>query len=230
MKEKNIVEKLKKSALFAGINDNDIESCLKSGEAKIVPYDKDEIIFHEGDDPKNILVLIEGSISICSDFSNGKRSIAAVFSQTGELFGEVFSFLKNKKYEHYAQALTKVKVLKINKKFLYESLGSSGDYHRQLNSNMLFILAQKNYYLNSRLQILSCLGLMQKISMFLLRNMNPDGTVLIGMNREELADWLNTARPSLSRELMRMQKENLIKVKGKNMIYIPDSSLLEDII
>jgi len=54
MKEKNIVEKLKKSALFAGINDNDIESCLKSGEAKIVPYDKDEIIFHEGDDPKNI--------------------------------------------------------------------------------------------------------------------------------------------------------------------------------
>ena len=31
MKEKNIVEKLKKSALFAGINDNDLESCIKSG-------------------------------------------------------------------------------------------------------------------------------------------------------------------------------------------------------
>ena len=223
----DIVERLKKSALFAGIKDNDIESCLKSGESKIVSYDKDEIIFHEGDEPKNILMLIEGSISICSDFSNGKRSIAAIFTQPGELFGEVFSFLKNKNYEHYAQALSKVKILKLNKDFLYKGLGDNGDYHRQLNSNMLSILAQKNYYLNSRLQILSCAGLRQKIAMLFLKNMKPDGTVALAMNREELADWLNIARPSLSRELMRMQKDGFIEIKGKQ-IYIPDALLLED--
>ena len=32
------------------------------------------------------------------------------------------------------------------------------------------------------------------------------------MNREELADYLGTTRPSLSRELMNMQEEGLIEV------------------
>ena len=59
--------------------------------------------------------------------------------------------------------------------------------------------------------------------------MKPDGTVALAMNREELADWLNIARPSLSRELMRMQKDGFIEIKGKQ-IYIPDALLLEDLI
>ena len=46
------------------------------------------------------------------------------------------------------------------------------------------------------------------------------------MNREELADYLGTTRPSLSRELMKMQEEGLIRVE-KKFIYIPDREKLE---
>ena len=38
------------------------------------------------------------------------------------------------------------------------------------------------------------------------------------MNREQLADYLNAERPSLSRELMRMQKEGLIETDRKLVI------------
>ena len=37
------------------------------------------------------------------------------------------------------------------------------------------------------------------------------------MNREELSDYLGVTRPSLSRTLMEMQKQGLIRVKGKTI-------------
>ena len=51
----------------------------------------------------------------------------------------------------------------------------------------------------------------------------------ITMNREEMADFLNVARPSLSRELMRMQEEGLVKVT-KRGIFVPDSLALQKIL
>ena len=38
------------------------------------------------------------------------------------------------------------------------------------------------------------------------------------MSREEFADFLNAARPSLSRELMKMQDDGFIKVVRKDLI------------
>ena len=50
--------------------------------------------------------------------------------------------------------------------------------------------------------------------------------IKLAMNREELADYLGTTRPSLSRELMKMQQEQLIET-DKNMIKIVDRAALE---
>ena len=46
------------------------------------------------------------------------------------------------------------------------------------------------------------------------------------MNREQLADFLGVARPSLSRELMKMQKDGLIEV-GRKSIRICDRDAVE---
>ena len=48
----------------------------------------------------------------------------------------------------------------------------------------------------------------------------------LAMNREELADYLGTTRPSLSRELMKMQQEQLIET-DKYTIKIVDRNALE---
>ncbi len=47
--------------------------------------------------------------------------------------------------------------------------------------------------------------------------MNENSVVELRMNREQLADFLGVARPSLSRELMRMQKDGLIEVSRKTI-------------
>ncbi|MFT3983034.1 MAG: Crp/Fnr family transcriptional regulator [Lachnospiraceae bacterium] len=224
-----MIQKLKSSPLFYGLTEDEISDCLQCSKSNIVSYEKEEMVFFQKDVPTHLMVLIEGTVVICSDTAAGRRSIVATFDRSGELFGEVFVFLERKEYDHYAQAVTSAKVLWMPKEFLFHTCGESCGHHARLISNMLTILAQKAYFLNQKVQILSCATLRQKIVKVLLRNSQADGRVALSMNREELADFLNTARPSLSRELMNMQEDGLIQVKKRD-IYIVDYEELQNIL
>ena len=215
---REIAQKLKDTKLFIGLNEEEILTCLKSSDFNIEEFEKDETVFHVGDKARHINVLIDGAVSICRDSMDGKRSIVAIFNTVGAIFGEVFLFLENKGYEHYARAASKVKLLKISKDYLFEGSKEGKDYHKVFLGNMLSDLAFKNYYLNRKVQILSCSSLRQKIAMFLIQNMDRNKRCISGLGREEMADLLNTARPSLSRELMKMQDDGFIKVVRKDLI------------
>ncbi len=225
---KETAQKLKNTKLFIGLNEEEILNCLNSADFKIEEYEKDETIFHVGDKAVHINVLIDGTVNVCRDSMDGKRSIVAIFTAAGSIFGEVFIFLKDKGYEHYAKAASKVRILKIPKDYLFETSKAAKDYHKVFLKNMISDLALKNYYLNRKVQILSCSSLRQKIAMFLIQNMDKDKRCVPGLGREEMADLLNTARPSLSRELMKMQEEGIISI-DKKQILIKDIKALENL-
>ncbi|QTQ11825.1 Crp/Fnr family transcriptional regulator [Treponema parvum] len=223
-----MIENLKKSPLFAGMTIEEIEEFIVKTRAKITEYRKDEFIFLQGDVPKSMYLLVEGVVAVCNDTGSGKRSILALFDKPGEIFGEIFLFLNRKTYDHYTQVLCDSKVLEIEKPNLFQSDGIPEIIHQKIVLNMLYIFASKTYYLNRRLSILSCSGLRQKIAKLFLKNKREDNTVEVNMNREELADFLNVTRPSLSRELMKMQEDGLIVI-DKKAIRIFDLKKMKDI-
>ena len=49
--------------------------------------------------------------------------------------------------------------------------------------------------------------------------------ITLPMNREQLAGYLGVTRPSLSRELMKMQKESLIKIEGRTVTILQPEQL-----
>ncbi|QTQ16201.1 Crp/Fnr family transcriptional regulator [Treponema parvum] len=223
-----MIENLKKSPLFAGMTNEEIEEFIVKTRAKINEYSKDEFVFLQGDIPKSMYLLVEGCVAVCNDTGSGKRSIIALFDKPGEIFGEIFLFLNRKTYDHYTQVLCDSKILEIAKPNLFQSNGITETIHQKIVLNMLYIFASKTYYLNRRLSILSCSGLRQKIAKLFLKNKREDNTVEINMNREELADFLNVTRPSLSRELMKMQEDGLIVI-DKKAIRIFDIKKMKDI-
>ena len=206
------------SPLFRGMTEGEIELCLKESRADILGFRKDEMIFKQGDRPRYITMLVEGSVAIGNDSLSGKRSIVGMFSNPGDLFGEVFLFLNHKEYNNYACATSSSKILEIPKEYLTNVGENSTALQNKMFSNLLTIFAERTFYLNNRLQVLSCATLKQKIARFILQNMNERDRVTLKMSREEFADFLNTARPSLSRELMKMQDDGLIKVVRKDLI------------
>ena len=76
------------------------------------------------------------------------------------------------------------------------------------------------------MHIVSTSSLRERIAIWLIDSMDEKGVVDLKMNREQLADFLGVARPSLSRELMRMQADGLIEV-SKKRILIKDKQAVE---
>lgn len=224
-----MLTELKKSMLFLGMTETEINECLKKSGAKVVEYKKGDIIFHQKEEPLKLMMLIEGTVVIGNNSSDGRRSVVATFNQTGELFGEVFVFLNKKSYDHYAQATVQARILQIPKAFIYNAEGRNDTYYTKMIANVLSILAHKAYFLNQRLQVMACATLRQKLAKILLQNVSAEGEVRLGMNREALADFLNVARPSLSRELMKMQEDGLLRIEKKN-IYINKLEELENLL
>jgi CRP-like cAMP-binding protein len=94
---------------------------------------------------------------------------------------------------------------------------------------MLLMMAQKSLNLNERLEVMSCGTLRQKIAKMILFSIRDRLSLSVSMSRQEMADFLNAARPSLSRELMRMQNDGLITVEGRK-ITVKDRNALEEIL
>ncbi|MBD5501975.1 MAG: winged helix-turn-helix domain-containing protein, partial [Lachnospiraceae bacterium] len=86
--------------------------------------------------------------------------------------------------------------------------------------------SENNFKITRKLHIISTSSLRERIAIWLLDTMDERGNVELKMNREQLADFLGAARPSLSRELMRMQADGLIEVSRKS-IMIHDREAIE---
>lgn len=221
-------DKLIASPLFKGMTLSDIDNCLKCSGSNIVNFQKDEHIFMLSNKPDKLFILMEDAVNICRDSIDGKRNIITTINKPGDLFGEVFLFIEKNTYDNYAVAAKDTTVLKMPKDYLYNNCKRNCGFHTLLISNMLSILAKKAYFLSQKLNIVSSPTLRQKICKLFLNNSSSQGEVELKMTREEMADYLNVARPSLSRELMKMQEEKMIEI-NKRKIILKDIEKIQNI-
>ena len=117
-------------------------------------------------------------------------------------------------------------MLQIPWEFFYCFCSNACEHHRMITRNMLEIQSEKNFKMTRKLHLLSGTTLRERIALWLLEQAADGDAVKLAMNREELADYLGTTRPSLSRELMKMQQEQLIET-DKYTIKIVDRNALE---
>ena len=217
------------TALFKNLSEEEKQSCLACSKAESIYYEKGEMVFSEEDHPACLPMLISGSVTLGMDYSDGKRNIIAMFENKGDIFGQELILIGESKYGMYAQTQTKSLILMIPKDFLVGTCERNCGFHSTLISNMLQLMARKSLTLNERLEIMSCSNLRQKITKMILFSIGDKSSMSVSKSRQEMADFLNAARPSLSRELMRMQNDGLITVEGRK-ITIKDRNALEEIL
>ena len=193
--------------IFDNISKQELDTIYKKSTTKT--YKKDAIIFSDYDKPMHINVLLEGSLNICDFSEDGKRIIITSICEFGDIFGEVFLFVGTPFYEHTAMANEATKILKIPKDLIYQNT--------KLTQNLMSIFAKKAYFLNKKVNLLSCPTLREKILLYIKYNKKGNDVFYLDKTKDELADFLNVARPSLSRELIKMQKDGVISVNGKKI-------------
>lgn len=215
---------LNKVILFKNLSQSEIDNLIASVRVDVRTYDKQESIFHERDTCSEISLILEGEIAIQSIFPSGNIFTLAKFG-ANNIFGEALIFSNQSIYPVDITAIKNdTRIMHISKKALRQLFALND----QVAINFINLLSEKIIMLNNKTKILALNSIRKKIAYYLLDayKKTNQSTIKLKMSKKMLAEQLAIPRPSLSRELIKLKKENVITY-NKNTINLLDIEVLE---
>lgn len=222
---------LSQCALFKDVSHDELLHLLPCLKPIIQNYTEGQFIFNQGDLIQYIYIILDGKVELTKENLAGKKNIVALFS-SGNLFGEGVVCTSHRLSPVSATALTNTtKLLLIPYKRIISSCSNSCSFHHLIVYNMMRLIADKNYHLNTKMDLLLLKGMREKLATYLLSEAHlcQSLSFTLSLNRNQLADYLNVSRPSMCRELGLMKQEGLIDYY-QNSFKILDTKKLQNIL
>lgn len=206
------MDAIKKCALFEGIEENEIQKILICLQYRLTDYKKNDYAAFSDDRLDGVGLVLDGEVSVVKESLNGNRTRVNIF-RAGDMFGEVIALCREEKWPVSIQALTDCTVLYIHPEKILDFCDNICSHHKVLLANLVRVVSQKAYILNRKVEYLSLKSIAGKLSKYLLEQCMTSGktTLTLPLNREELAEFLNVSRPSMSRELCKMRDSGIIE-------------------
>ena len=202
---------LKKTVLFSGVKENEIEAMLSCLQMRRQSCKKGEYVLNQGQRWDNILILIKGKLHIQQDDYWGRRSIIAGVDP-GEMFGESYAAPESGALMNDVMAVEDSEVFFFNVKKIITVCSSACKFHTIVVQNLFFSLSEQNRKLVQKMSYLSKRTTREKLIAYLSdeAKYQNTGTVSLPFNRQELANFLSVERSAMSNELSKMRDEGLI--------------------
>ncbi len=209
--------------LFKGINPETLQKDLAEIETHIRNYSKGDILAIQGDVCNRLIILLKGSVrGEMLDYSGRFIKIEDIYAPRA--LAPLFLFGTDNHFPVEVTANEDTKVLEISKDnvlklfvknqiFLENYMNMSANYARTL-ADKLFFMSFKT--------------IRQKLATYILRlsKTQQNKAIVMGLSHQELATYFGVSRPSLSRELSRMQEDGIIVVENKNVTITNNQELI----
>lgn len=219
---------IKDTLLFQNLNDEEIQRILRCAHGEILSYKKGQVIIFPDDRPTNLYLILDGTV-VLEQYNYMGKPMNIEYRSAGDLFGETDVFLGKPTFNYTVRTSSPCRILSASRSFFFHTCEKSCEHHSQAIFNMLHIFALNNQEQQKRLEILTCGELEQRIARYLLENLSESSICTLHRNRGELAAYLNTTRPSLSRSLSALQNQDIIRIQNREQIKILDLSALQEI-
>ncbi len=208
---KNYVEDLAQTALFVGIEQENIEKLLGCIQAKVVEYKKDELIIEEGSKVYDFGIMLSGHGRAFKIDTMGRIIIITLLKKGSEI-GVILAAGSNHKSPVSVQTEEDLSVLSVPFDGLITRCKNNCPQHDRLLRNYINIVAEKGMVLHERIDCLLKPTVREKIMTYLVRVSREQGcrTIAIPFDRYAMSEYLNIERSALSRELSKMKRDGLI--------------------
>ncbi|MBF4692743.1 Crp/Fnr family transcriptional regulator [Fusibacter ferrireducens] len=206
-----IISVLESIPLFRGIDRQDIVNMLGCLNPRMSSYQKNQPIASIGDPFLGLGIILEGEVIVAKENIAGNRMIITVLKK-GDMFGEMMSFSMHTTWIAAVTAQTQSQIIFISPEKVISQCEKMCSGHKKLIENILAIMAKKALLLNRKVEYLTIKTLRGKLCAYLLETQKRTQDVFfeLPMNRDEMADFFNVARPSISRELSKMREDGWI--------------------
>lgn len=210
-------EILEKYSIFKGLTRDAIQQCLGSTACRVEHYEKDAVIFHAMEKVEQIGIILSGKAEAQKIFPTGSQVDVSVRA-AGDMIGPGAAFSKAGRYPCDVVALEKTAILFFRKAELLDLMNREP----RILKNFLEQLATATYVLQQKLELFSYSGIAQKAAFSLLMHYRQTGSAAFPIP-ESVTKWalmLNVSRPSLHRELKKMEKAGLIRYAPPEIIIL----------
>ena len=204
--------------LFQGLSKNDFTTILEKVRFHFLTYQEGETFIRQGETCQQLCFLLSGKAVARTTVEEPTYTLsetidAPTIIEPQSLFG------MQPKYTATYQAQTKVKVLTIDKSYIFSELNK----HEIFQLNFLNILSNRAQTANQKLWNAYVGSLNEKVVRFIaLRSQNPSGgEKMLKITMEDWANLIDETRINLSRLLNELQDKGLLQLKRREF-FIPD--------
>jgi CRP/FNR family transcriptional regulator, cyclic AMP receptor protein len=184
---------LRSLPLFVELTDEEIE--LLGKEAMARSLERNDVIFREGDEPDELVVVVEGRIAIIRSFVDGRESVLALM-EDGDCFGEMGLFGGAGRSTD-ARALEPTEVLTIP----YGPLREIYNRRPELLWHVAEVLADRLRVTDEALADSMFLDVAGRTAKRLLEMSGGDEEFVLPVTQEELAGMVGASRERVNKAL-----------------------------
>ena len=213
--------------LFADIPGEEVTALLDCLQPQVRLFESGAFIAFAGDDVRHIGLVLSGHIEVIKENLIGQPLIVAQLGR-GSIFGEVAAFSPQGVWPSSVRALCQAEILWMPARHFSGHCERGCSSHQQMMRNILKILAFKALMLDQKVALLSMKTLRSKVAALLYEQMEELKTTSFTLpyDRKKMAERLQVARPSLSRELAALRQEGILDYH-RSHFYILDEEILK---
>lgn len=176
-------------------------------------YTKGSTVYEKGVVCNSLDIVLSGNLVAYATSSNGSESRVFSFEKDNTI-GANLLFGNINRYPFNIYATTNCELLHINKDAVEELLKNY-----EFTLNFVKILSLNSQVMNQKIAIYTQKTLRENLMDYFstLSLQQNSRLITLSMSKKQLADYLGVQRPSLFRELKKMQDEGLIFVSNKEI-------------
>lgn len=211
-------------AACAALEDWELDRLEAITESKL--FEPGTTLFEQGDEPKFIFNLTEGTVRLVKLLPNGRRQVI------GFVFpGDMLGLAHHGAYTCSAEAIGQVRVCRFPRGKLLTLL----DEFPNLKTRLLDIAADELSEAQEQMLLLGRKSPVEKLASFLWR-LHENGhcaemvsKIDLPMGRSDIADYLGLTIETVSRTFTRLRNDGVIRLEGANHVVITDEDALADL-
>ena len=214
-------ELLRTVPIFADVGEADLEKLATLATRK--RYPKDGVVFFENEAGDTLFMIAEGRVKVTILGDDGREIILSVLGP-GEFFGDM-ALLDNEPRSATTIAAEDSELLSLSRADFQGVL----DHNPGIMSSLIKVLTSRLRHANHQISTLALLDVYGRVARVIVEMARDDGKRLkdgrISFQRpthQEIANRIGTTRETVTRMLKDLQRQNLIKVTGKEIVVEPD--------
>lgn len=211
------LEALGRVRLFAGLGEETLRAILARCVEKV--YLKNEVVFHDGEEPKGLFVVWRGSVKVFKLAASGREQILEIEGE-GRSVAEL-PLMDGDPYPASCAALEDSVLLTVPARDFHSLL----EDHPAITRSVIASLAQRMRRMVTLVEEISLKAVRERLADLLVELAGEGDRVELSWTHQEIAARIGTVREIVSRTLARMAHEGVIRQKGRTVTLLDREGL-----